>query len=156
MQTMALHIVRTLGQAFDVCHKLNPRPKKKKPKTEGEEEGEANGEKNTKTATEPTSDDALGSSSTKQLGSEDQHKDRGDELPQNTAKELVSFSNDPFSVGGTLAVTGTNGTGPDFISFDPLNASFPPPLETLTFLTGGGQECMDLENWLFHSLVSSS
>ena len=35
---MALHIVRSLGQAFDVCHRLNPRPKKVK--KEGEEGGE--------------------------------------------------------------------------------------------------------------------
>lgn len=38
---MALHIVRSLGQAFDVCHRLNPRPKKTKKEVEtGEEEGE--------------------------------------------------------------------------------------------------------------------
>lgn len=38
---MALHIVRSLGQAFDVCHRLNPRPKKTKKEVEtGEGEGE--------------------------------------------------------------------------------------------------------------------
>lgn len=38
---MALHIVRSLGQAFDVCHRLNPRPKKSKKEVEsGEGEGE--------------------------------------------------------------------------------------------------------------------
>ena len=42
IQNMALHIVRSLGQAFDVCHRLNPRPKKTK--KEGEE-GEGEGEK---------------------------------------------------------------------------------------------------------------
>ena len=35
---MALHMVRSLGQAFDVCHKLNPKPKKKKPEEEGDED----------------------------------------------------------------------------------------------------------------------
>ena len=39
---MALHIVRSLGQAFDVCHRLNPRPKKSK---KGEGEGEEDKEK---------------------------------------------------------------------------------------------------------------
>ena len=40
---MALHIVRSLGQAFDVCHRLNPRPKKTKKEGEGKE-GEKGGE----------------------------------------------------------------------------------------------------------------
>ena len=36
-QSMALHIVRSLGQAFDVCHRLNPKSKKPKQTKEGEE-----------------------------------------------------------------------------------------------------------------------
>ena len=45
---MALHIVRSLGQAFDVCHRLNPRPKKaKKEKEDGEGEEGGEGEKKT-------------------------------------------------------------------------------------------------------------
>ena len=35
-QRMALHVVRSLGQAFDICHKLNPKPAKKKEEGEGE------------------------------------------------------------------------------------------------------------------------
>ena len=46
LQGLALHIVRSLGQAFDVCHKANPKPLKKK-KKEGEgsaSEQQENGE----------------------------------------------------------------------------------------------------------------
>ena len=31
IQNQALHIVRTIGQAFDVCHKANPKPQFKRP-----------------------------------------------------------------------------------------------------------------------------
>jgi len=31
VQNQALHIVRTIGQAFDVCHKANPKPQFKRP-----------------------------------------------------------------------------------------------------------------------------
>jgi carboxyl-terminal PDZ ligand of neuronal nitric oxide synthase protein len=42
-KSLALHIVRALGQAFDVCHKLNPRPQvkdqeKKEERKDGERE----------------------------------------------------------------------------------------------------------------------
>ena len=51
LQNMALHIVRSLGQAFDVCHRLNPRPKKTK--KEGEQ-AEGEGEKKEEETAEET------------------------------------------------------------------------------------------------------
>jgi len=41
VQGAALTIVRSLGQAFDVCHKLNPRPKKKKSSKDSSPETES-------------------------------------------------------------------------------------------------------------------
>ncbi len=45
MQGLALTIVRSLGQAFDVCHRLNPKPKKKKEETEESGGGDAQADK---------------------------------------------------------------------------------------------------------------
>ena len=41
LQSLALHIVRTLGQAFDVCHKMNPRPTAVKDTKDATAEGAA-------------------------------------------------------------------------------------------------------------------
>ena len=38
LQNQALHIVRTVGQAFDVCHKANPKPQFKRPEKAGEDD----------------------------------------------------------------------------------------------------------------------
>ena len=43
-QGLALTIVRSLGQAFDVCHRLNPKPKKKKDTEESGADAEADKE----------------------------------------------------------------------------------------------------------------
>lgn len=39
-RNQALHIVRTVGQAFDVCHKSNPKPQFKRPEKAGDHEGD--------------------------------------------------------------------------------------------------------------------
>lgn len=94
-QNMALHIVRSLGQAFDVCHRLNPRPKKTK--KEGEEgEGEKNEEEEGKKENDEHSPTEIGSdlsAAMKEVSLGD-----GEKKPEPTLEDnLIGLDFDPFS-----------------------------------------------------------
>ena len=121
---MALHIVRSLGQAFEVCHKLNPRPMKKKSEEEEAAKSEQAGggmageeDKDTqKTATEGVEALQSGASSN-DIGLDGTgsavptipiQNENG--APLDLTKELVSF--DPFSPLFPNDVPNGHTTGP--------------------------------------------
>ena len=94
---MALHLVRSLGQAFDVCHRLNPRPKKtKKEAEEGEGEGEKKteeGEEAAENADETTAtNESQLSDALKEISLEEGGKN-SKTAPQN---DLMGLDFDPF------------------------------------------------------------
>ena len=94
LQNMALHIVRSLGQAFDVCHRLNPRPKKTK-KEEGEEGKKVEGE-NEEVVTEGKGDQ---DSSELVSGVKDISLSEGGEKQREPTQQndLIGLDFDPFS-----------------------------------------------------------
>ena len=128
---MALHIVRSLGQAFDVCHRLNPRPKKAK-KEDGEESGEKdNGEegevKNGEGEEQKETDEAnisveLGTElgrDAKPQQQKDVHKDLGAPVQAatlpNGAPQMAFESNFTTGEGGGGRGGGPGGALPPFL-----------------------------------------
>ena len=130
---MALHIVRSLGQAFDVCHRLNPRPKKTKEGEEGEGEGEKKAEEGEGTADNGDEKAELGdnlSVGLKEISLEEGGK-KTELAPQN---DLIGLDFDPFvfnfetpgGVGATPNGAPQNGFDSSFPRGGGEAAGFPP------------------------------
>lgn len=140
---MALHIVRSLGQAFDVCHKLNPKPSKEKKKAEEERTAkdggkEAEGEEanvgealpaqpSEEPAKEVTTDLDV---AMKKLSLENGEAKGRSEEPQ----DLISLQFDPFAATSTphpnpnnafLPASVPNGDAMA-INFDPFQSNYTP------------------------------
>lgn len=129
-QRMALHVVRSLGQAFDICHKLNPKPAKKKEEGEAEKgkagdaaEGEE-GEETTKSPTGVPShwktfntdiDSAMEKLSLEEGGG----GDAGKEKPSGS-DDLLGLNFDPFITPAAPA----DAFAPNGSLVDPFQSSF--------------------------------
>ena len=126
---MALHIVRSLGQAFDVCHQLNPRPKKNKKESEekeGEEEGgEAAKKEDGEEAREATAEGTKASEEEEGAAAKMQ-KLGGVQPPDKTDpalhKDLMGLDFDPFDFSSQIPGASVPNGAPQMI-FDSNFAS---------------------------------
>ncbi len=153
LQSAALHIVRSLGQAFDVCHRLNPKSKKPKEKKVGEEkaaEGEndkpADGAeeegkgKEGDTAAPATAEDGSGEANTgleaavQKLNLENGTMTKsGPPTEMDMSKDLMSLQFDPFTFGTTTPAQNPNNAflaqsgfpnGAPFGALDPFQSPY--------------------------------
>lgn len=142
---MALTIVRSLGQAFDVCHKLNPKPKKKKdPTPETTETPSEDKEGEAKPEEDEVQKEDLGSppegttpSSWKQFNTDlDSALDNGgggvqtetDKAMADLNKDLMQLNFDPFSAPLNMPVANGNPMGMDPFQPGGVGAVAYPPL----------------------------
>lgn len=130
---MALHIVRSLGQAFDVCHKLNPKPKKKKDdKTSEAKPAEGEGGEGKDKDGQETGDDAVAKTpeAWKQFNTD-----------LDSAMEKLSLDKEPTTTG--QADTSEMSLSAE-LGFDPF-ASVPPPVggDQFQALANGGTLTLD-------------
>lgn len=121
MKRMALHLVRSLGQAFDVCHKLNPRPKKKRTVLDDEKKS-TDVEKNETNSIKDKDDDKP---------VEEAKEDDSQAQSHSTAQDTIKSSPDPFTPGGGNL---TDNEVPPLIELDPLAILKLPPASMFKLL----------------------
>lgn len=128
-QNQALHIVRTVGQAFDVCHKANPKPQFKRPEKAGEGDDKspnevsvddaiekASGEKDT-SAVSPTSTDPEGT-----VAATTNKEEQPEDAQADNIKDLMQFNPDESKIPNGTSDTNLD---PLFGSTNPQVASIP-------------------------------
>ena len=124
--------MRSLGQAFDVCHKLNPKPQKKK--KEGEEaektqEGKEEGADTTQTAAAGTDLDAAMRKLNLENGEAKTTK-QSSVTQTEFSKDLMQLQFDPFSFVPSSTANpnpyqqGSVPNGAPFVNMDPLQTNF--------------------------------
>ena len=117
-------MVRTLGQAFDVCHKLNPKPAKKEVENDASKEPDSTKEDNEVAKKENETKDGLGSpestgnvpSSWKQFNTDlDSALEKNDsEQISGLSNDLLQLNFDPFTVpSSSLDMQVANGNNVD-------------------------------------------
>ena len=110
IQNQALHIVRTIGQAFDVCHKANPKPQFKRPEKTDDNEKPPN-ETNIDDAIEKASEKAAEEKSGEPVtpGSTDldaavaatqkeEHPAKASQPDHDEGKDLMHFNPDELNI----------------------------------------------------------
>lgn len=119
--------MRSLGQAFEVCHKLNPKPQKKKAEEAAKkpEEGEEGAETSQTTAAGAATDlDAAMKKLNLENGEAKTTAQSAPDSQTEFSKDLMQLQFDPFNFAPSSNQPGSVPNGAPFVNMDPFQTNF--------------------------------